>query len=194
METPLFTILLVIGLLAGTFSLLITSSKVRSAVVSKLSSLRRPNTAEPLRVAQHVSKRKCPHCASLIDEEAIQCSTCQQITIPVSLANEERDAALASTDPARRMTMVQKLAKFKALSDSDVDALLKLSRDGNSADLQTMAQGVLMNYFKITIDNTHYRYQTYRYDRFDYAVAYAKQDMKKQEQKNDLSIEPSSSG
>ena len=70
---------------------------------------------------------------------------------------------------------------------------LKLSNDGDSADLQTKAQSVLMTYFKITRDNTHYRYQTYRYDRFDYAVAYAKQDMKKQEQKNDLSIEPSSS-
>lgn len=193
METSLITIMLVVGLLIGIFSLLITSSKVRSTVVSKLSLLRRPNATEPPMVAQNVSKRKCPHCASLIDEKTIQCGTCQQKIMPVTLANEERDAALASTDPARRISMVQKLAKFKALSDSDVDALLSLSRDGDSADLQAEAQDVLMSYFKITIDNTHYRYQTYRYDRFDYAVAYAKQDMKKQEQKNDLSIEPSTS-
>ena len=193
METPLFTILLVSGLFVGIISLLITSSKLRLTIVNKLSSLRRPNEAEPLMIAQNVSKRKCPHCASLIDEETIQCGTCQQKIMPVALANEERDMAFASTDPARRTAMVQKLAKFKALSDSDVDALLKLSKDGDSADLRTRAQSVLMNYFKITIDNTHYRYQTYRYERFDYAVAYAKQDMKKQEQKNDLSIEPSSS-
>ena len=193
MKVPIFIIVLIRGMLLGVVGLFIISSGVFSMIADKLSSAMRRNSKKQIEVAPKVIKRKCPHCASVIELETVQCDTCQQKITPVALANEERDMAFASTEPAQRMTMVHKLAKFKALSDPDIDALLNLSRDGDSADLQSKAQAVLMDYFEITTDNTHYRYQTYRYDRFDYAVAYAKQDMKKQEQKNELSIGSSAS-
>ena len=178
MELSSVTIGISGGLLVILVILIFASSRLRSVIFSVLSPMFPDNAIQKAATATDVMQRRCPHCAAaigFIDDG--RCNTCHREVSSVTRANNDRDAALNGTDSALQMEMVQKLATFEALSDADVAALLKLNAYDQSSDLQSDAQAALMNYFNITVDSTFYRYQTYRYDRFEHAVAYAKLDM-----------------